>query len=689
MRSKVQPIMAAHWWRFNTIGNSVIFFTLIAFSSAEVTEYGKLIGEFPDHSLHDVGGTIYAINSTRIWLRGFSFDGDAPDANFYAGNGDSPNATNGVIIPDENGLTTKLSLYSNEDLILSLPDGTTLENIQWIAIWCRAVRVSFGSVRIPMNFEPPAQKSIGELGFTPRVHRVHADDVIILNTKQIRFVNLDYDGFGPDAYFWTGDGLPDRFDRRIPHPLDSTDDLPGYNGADITITFPDDLTVNDVDFIGLWCVAARQNFGHLPIVSADVRNIPPFVSRKENCLVLWEDNFHISWLVDAGNNKITLTFQGIVDEGEYMAFGISGQDLLTRMVGADVTVVWIDANTNEGKAQDYYLSEYSQCIPEDGRGACPDVLQQNGVEDVILTNAKVRDGVTIITVERPLTTSDPRDRDIPTSGNIAIVWGVGFINPTGHVAKHHRRARGDVIVNFGSSSECPVLTGPTVDPEPLDPWTIEPLYPSEDTPMVAVIGPAGGRRGYQGIVGQVGWGLAWYINGSIIPEIHVERGKTYTFHIYGGNDPSFLGTYHPFYISDSQDGGYDQKTESEKQLETIYATPEEGTLCEYMGDASPEDYENFDDYFQTLTLTCLDNPQPGILRWTVGEDTPDIVYYQCYQHRFFGWKIIVDGLRKDTTSPEPSVTTEENVTSNTNTVVGNSLVSIATIFGALLLKGWM
>ena len=33
--------------------------------------------------------------------------------------------------------------------------------------------------------------------------------------------------------------------------------------------------------------------------------------------------------------------------------------------------------------------------------------------------------------------------------------------------------------------------------------------------------------------------------------------------------------------------------------------------------------------------------QPGILQWTPDRDTPDTVYYQCFTHRFLGWKIHV------------------------------------------------
>lgn len=47
----------------------------------------------------------------------------------------------------------------------------------------------------------------------------------------------------------------------------------------------------------------------------------------------------------------------------------------------------------------------------------------------------------------------------------------------------------------------------------------------------AILGPAGGRRGYQGLTGHVSNGLAWYINGYMIPEIWLRRGLTYAFRV--------------------------------------------------------------------------------------------------------------------------------------------------------------
>jgi hypothetical protein len=38
------------------------------------------------------------------------------------------------------------------------------------------------------------------------------------------------------------------------------------------------------------------------------------------------------------------------------------------------------------------------------------------------------------------------------------------------------------------------------------------------------------------ISGHPSWGIAWYLNDLLIPELYVERGQTYTFLVEGGND---------------------------------------------------------------------------------------------------------------------------------------------------------
>ena len=53
-----------------------------------------------------------------------------------------------------------------------------------------------------------------------------------------------------------------------------------------------------------------------------------------------------------------------------MAFGLSGADDRSQMIGGDVVVAWLDQATGKGAAIDYFLNSKAQC--QGGRGACPD-----------------------------------------------------------------------------------------------------------------------------------------------------------------------------------------------------------------------------------------------------------------------------------------------------------------------------
>ena len=69
--------------------------------------------------------------------------------------------------------------------------------------------------------------------------------------------------------------------------------------------------------------------------------------------------------------------------------------------------------------------------------------------------------------------------------------------------------------------------------------------------------------------GRAGWGIAWYINGTLIPELVVQRGQTYTFIVYGGDDEGNTAKYHPFYITDSVNGGRLLNTEEQRMVSIV------------------------------------------------------------------------------------------------------------------------
>lgn len=113
------------------------------------------------------------------------------------------------------------------------------------------------------------------------------------------------------------------------------------------------------------------------------------------------------------------------------------------------------------------------------------------------------------------------------------------------------------------------------------PWSIRKIVGEKN--ITARIGPTGGKRGYEAQTGSPSWGIAWYLNDQLIPELYVERGETYTFTVEGGDKSNNPAKYHPFYITDSAEGGIGQASEDEQQRAHNYA----GTHVDNQGYTNP------------------------------------------------------------------------------------------------------
>ncbi|KAG8234228.1 hypothetical protein J437_LFUL007733 [Ladona fulva] len=359
-----------------------------------------------------------------------------------------------------------------------------------------------------------------------------------------------------------------------------------------------------------------------------------------------------------------------------MSFGVSGEDKESRMIGGDVVVAWLDSDSFQGRVEDYFLEDKAQCSGT--RGSCPDIKLQGGTESIRLLSAARSDGHTVITYQRPLNPVDlVYDRSILTNGTKqAFIWAIGPLNSRNEVSYHRIANRHNVILDFGRYPEwnCPraentyveeseeeveeVVSPPrapvieeerpsdvqTPAPAPkVNAWKIPPIpcYEPDDGVYYAQMGPTGGKRGYPAIT-----------------------GRTYTFVVEGGADPETPARYHPLYITDDHVGGYAYKTEAERAGVQVFAGVEwdqetgeprptaVGRLCNWTPDPDKpaDEATSFGAYQRTLSLVCDDQNEgrPGILRWTPDVNTPDTVYYQCYTHRYLGWKInVVDSCDGD------------------------------------------
>ncbi|XP_026301104.1 protein Skeletor, isoforms B/C isoform X3 [Apis mellifera] len=672
--------------RLSSIGLVAAVYLLLATQICGAAYYGKLIGKLSELH-HGVSGEVYAVDGRTLFIKDFTYDGEAPTAYFYVGTSKSPNG-NGIRLRDESGSSDTLKRYRRKDITLTLPDGKTMANIKWFAVWCDEFSVNFGDVRIPRGFDYPKPQKLAALN---GVHGVSSEPIVVVDAQTLLIPSFSYDGEAPDAKFWVGAGpTPSPQGIRVPDENGKEQPLRRYDRKAIVLTLPGDVTIHQIGHFGVWCEAFAVDFGHVQIPQG--LNVPPSLKMlgvspqsKLNCEVL-EDRlaFEVRWAV--AGDSIVAQLVGKLDDGQYMAFGLSADPERSSMVGGDAVVAWVDKQTLQGYAVDYFLDAKSQC--SGGRGSCPDTRIQENTNSIRLLNAALVDGYSIVTYQRPLKTNDELDHQILTNRSQPIIWAVGPLNERQEVSFHSDYLKTDRFIDFGRPPiwNCPVpdhepsqiftdqnddkpdqqqlvattrrpyRTPATPAPAPkTGAWEIPPIQCNEpeDGVLYAQMGPTGGKHGYPAITGHVGWGISWYINGLLIPEINVVRGKKYRFVVEGGENPETPARYHPFYITDDPVGGYQHKTPEEKEKVKIFAGVKRqrgvvrptgvGRLCNWLPDQNQplaDDFTSFGAYQRTLTLEC-DHGEPGIVEWIPDEDTPDTVYYQCFTHRYLGWKINV------------------------------------------------
>lgn len=219
----------------------------------------------------------------------------------------------------------------------------------------------------------------------------------------------------------------------------------------------------------------------------------------------------------------------------------------------------------------------------------------------------------MVTFKRPLVAvDDVYDQHVFTDGPQAVVWAIGALNQRKEVSYHYDRVnRNNFFIDFARKPRwnCPspqTSNQPEGRPEKSDRstsrsaeirsettnsnlenfrnvdlsrevvpestndndiWKIPPIVCPADKTFRVQIGPTGGKRLTQ-ITGKVGWGVAFWVNGLMSPELVVERGQTYNFIVEGGNDAMHSSRRHQLYITDSSEGGFQHKTYEEQIKES-------------------------------------------------------------------------------------------------------------------------
>ncbi|KOB77550.1 Protein Skeletor, isoforms B/C [Operophtera brumata] len=498
---------------------------LLVESRRQEPYYGRPIGRLTQYA-HGIRGTVYAVDENTLYVRGFAYDGTGPDAYFWVGDTPQP-SPEGTLVPYPEDYVTRdppiLSAHQNSDILLRLPAGKRLRDIKWLS-------VNFGDVFIPARLDPPRPRVLPE--FKRLAHGLRSGNISVLDAKTFYIPNLHYDGAGPDAYFW------------VPNEQGSLHPLRGYQGEDIEIQLPGRLTAYDIDWLAVWCVEYRHNFGHVyipkdldvppalgqtKITTSSTTSQTPY-SASNNCKEILDKRLQIRWELQGDHIQITLAAR--LRTEQYMAFGISGAEGRPAMLNADVVVAYWDNRVNQPRVADYSITHLAQC--DGDKGVCPD-----------------------------------------------------------------QRVGGSNDVN---ENTCIGLA--TLDTNAPQPWPPRVIYGVSN--FTVKIGPAAGVRGYTPITGHPSWGIAWYINDQLIPEL-----------------------YHPFYISDSSEGGFSQKREDDRRKQRVFAgvaydnegypyPTAAGRYCEWTHKTTDQAAvtDSFEEYTKTLNLNCSEG-EPAVLNWTI------------------------------------------------------------------------
>ncbi|XP_067933767.1 protein Skeletor, isoforms B/C-like isoform X1 [Watersipora subatra] len=637
-----------------------------SFVLADYPYYGKLLqsGWSNPRLREQLDGDIYIADSSRVQVVDFTFDSSLGDAAFILGTSQSygevmaaggfdPTA---VVLANPTAETSGLRSYEREKLVLQLPNGSSITQFTYIGVGILSSMELLGGADIPTSFSVPAPVEIGT--FTTRAHLVSSGTVTVLTDRLIQIKAFTYDGNGPDAFFYVG--TTDRVSiQRAPYGIIPDENgvtatkAGRYNSKDITLTLPSTISATDLKWLSMFCISYSHNFGEVVFpsnlnVPAHIDTVVPAANEEVNCEAL-SDDLQISWSISGGN--IIMELAGRIDRStDYMAFGLSGSTERPMMIGSDVVVVDYREGM-EPRAIDYYIEGYSQCSTFGG--VCPDsspFLSSN--DDASVINGEVNQGITRVSYRRSLTTADiatGKDQEYLTDGTFQqIVWSVGPINSLDQAAKHYTvggRITASKTINFGRSkiNNCPVFGVQERQELPL--FKPHHLYGKEGVVFTVEIGPSWSEQGYKAITGLPSWGIAWYINGLLVPELHLKRGVSYTFKVAGGTDSREASRYHPFYFTDSPEGGYGQSGEGNiyegmvaEELQNFAV----GDYCEWKFNIEAEDkiYQCFEELQKDLYLECV-NDSIGYTEFvfTPGSQHPDTIYYQCYTHKNLGWKV--------------------------------------------------
>jgi hypothetical protein len=225
-----------------------------------------------------------------------------------------------------------------------------------------------------------------------------------------------YQRVGPGLYNFTYTA-PD-VNQALSERIDVTAEKDGYKDGDVRL----DFTVNEFQNTGGDCPPTLDGV----IETGEYDFTASFGGGK----------FKLHWKLE--NNTINMAM-----EGKTTGWVAIGFDPENRMKGADMVFGWV-TSAGDATAVDAYATGPTGPHPKD--------TDQGGTSDILCFGGMESGGKTIIEFKRLLITNDTkRDKTIPTSGELTIIWALGPNDDFD--SQHSERGAGKIDFGEGTSEE--------------------------------------------------------------------------------------------------------------------------------------------------------------------------------------------------------------------------------------------
>lgn len=94
---------------------------------------------------HNVSGTVTIIDNCTLQVENFNYDATAPAVYFYGDTADNFLSSNAFTVGDI--LRDNSVDYINESITLKLPNNKSIDDFEYLSVWCVDFRINFGDLR--------------------------------------------------------------------------------------------------------------------------------------------------------------------------------------------------------------------------------------------------------------------------------------------------------------------------------------------------------------------------------------------------------------------------------------------------------------------------------------------------------------------------------------------------------------